>query len=110
MLLGVTKWSPISGNDFFLGGGGGMVGLAINLIEMNHKISVYYVKWGVVIHLVLALIVQLRYVFFAPKFCTDTILHFWVTTCQGIVQYAYRYTKASEGVPGDSGRWFLAKP
>ena len=51
-----------------------MVGLAINLIEMNHKISVYYVKWGgVVIHLVLALIVQFRYVFFAAKFCTDTM-------------------------------------
>ena len=72
MLLGVTKWSPISGNNFFFwGGGGGMVGLAINLIEMNHKISVYYVKWGVVIHLVLALIVQCRYVFFASKFCSQ---------------------------------------
>ena len=39
--------------------------------------------------------------FFAPKFCTDTMLHFWVTTCQGIVQYANRYTKASFRVPGD---------
>ena len=48
-----------------------MVGLVINLIEMNHKISVYYVKWGVVIHLVLALIVQCRYVFFASKFCSQ---------------------------------------
>ena len=56
---------------FLLGGGGGMVGLAITLIEMNHKISVYYVKWGVVIHLVLALIVQCRYVFFASKFCSQ---------------------------------------
>ena len=56
---------------FFGGGGGGMVGLATNLIEMNHKISVYYVKWGVVIHLVLALIVQCRYVFFASKFCSQ---------------------------------------
>ena len=109
MLLGVKKWSPISGNIFFLGGGG-KVGLAINLIEMNHKISVYYVEWGVVIHLVLAFIVLCRYVVFAPKFCTDTILRFWMTTCQGIVQYAYRYTKASERVPGDSVRWFPAKP
>ena len=40
--------------------------------------------------------------FFAPKFYTDTMLHFWVTTYQGIVQYANSYTKASKGVPGDS--------
>ena len=40
--------------------------------------------------------------FFAPKFCTDTMLHFWLTTCQGIVQYTNRYTKASKGVLGDS--------
>ena len=31
-----------------------------------------------------------------------TMLHFWVTTCQGIVQYTYRYTKASKGALGDS--------
>ena len=36
---------------------------------------------------------------FAPKVCTDTILHFWVFTCQGIVQYVNGYTKASKGVP-----------
>ena len=48
---------------------------------------------------------QLLYIVgLAPKFCTDTILHFWVTTCQGIVQYANRYTKVSKGVPGDSTR------
>ena len=47
-------------------------------------------------HLFSALIVQYRYVFFffAPKFYTETILHFWVTTCQGLVQGANRYTKA----------------
>ena len=94
---------------YFFFGGGGKVGLAINLIEMNHKISVYYVEWRVVIHLVLAFVILCRYVFFALKFCTDTILHFWMTTCQGIVQYANRYTKASYGVPGDSVRWFPAK-
>lgn len=59
--------------------------------EMNHKISVYYnVDWRVVIHPFLALIVQCRYGLFAPKFCTNTILNSWVTTCQGIVQYANR--------------------
>ena len=36
---------------------------------------------------------------FVPKVCTDTILHFWVFTCQGIVQYVNGYTKASKGVP-----------
>ena len=48
------------------------------------------VYWRFVIHLFLALIVQCRYGLFAPKFCTNTILNFWVTTCQGIVQYANR--------------------
>ena len=43
-----------------------------------------------------------RYFFLAPKFYTYTILHFWVTTCQGMVQYANRYTKASKGVLADS--------
>ena len=62
MLLGVTKWSPISGNIYFFWGGG-KVGLAINLIEMNHKISVYYVEWRVVIHLVLAFVVLCRCLF-----------------------------------------------
>ena len=53
--------------------------------EMNHKISVYYnVDWRVVIHPFLALIVKCRYGLFAPKFCTNTILNSWVTTCQGI--------------------------
>lgn len=40
--------------------------------------------------------------FFAPKFYTDTILNIWVTTCRGIVQYANRYTKTFQGVPGNS--------
>ena len=35
MLPGVTKWSPIS-----RGRGEKKVGLAFNLLEMNHKISV----------------------------------------------------------------------
>ena len=84
--------------QYFFGGPG-----ASNFLEMNHKISVCYVDWGVIIHLLLALIVQCRFFFlFAPKFCTDTMLYPWVTTCQGIVQYANRYTKASKGVPGDS--------
>ena len=91
MLSGITKWSPISGNVF----GGKEVGLASNLLEMNHKISVYSVDWRAVIHLLLALIVQCRYGFSISKFCTDTILHFWVTPCQGMVQYANKYTKAS---------------
>ena len=38
MLAGVTKWSPILG-----GRGGEKMGLAFNLLEVNHKISVYYV-------------------------------------------------------------------
>ena len=80
---------------FFFFGGGGEVGLASILLEVTPKDSLYYVDWRVVIHLLLALIVQCGYVSFALKFCTDTILHFWVTTCQGIVQYANRYTKAS---------------
>ena len=50
MLPGVTKWSKISGN--ILQGDGGLVS---NLLEMNHKISVYYVDWRIVIHLLLAL-------------------------------------------------------
>ena len=70
------------------------MGLASNLLETNHKISDYYVDKRIVIHLLLALIVQCRYGFFAPKFYTDIILHFWVTTCQGIVQYANTYTEA----------------
>ena len=41
---------------------------------------------------------------FASKFCTDTILLFWVTICQGIIHCANRYTKVSKGVPGDSTR------
>ena len=57
------------------------MGPASNLLEMSHKIFVYYVDWRVVIHLLLALIVHLGMVFFAPRFCTDTILHFWVSTC-----------------------------
>ena len=40
-------------------------------------------------------------VFFALKFYTDIILHFWVTTCQGKVQYANRYTEILKEVPGD---------
>ena len=32
------------------------------LLDINNKISVYYVEWRVVIHLLLALIVQCRYV------------------------------------------------
>ena len=43
MLPDVTNWSPISSNTFFGGGGGGEVGLGSNLLEMNHKISPYYV-------------------------------------------------------------------
>ena len=39
----------------------------------------------IVIHLLLAPSVQYRNVFFAALFCTGTILHFWVTTCQGTV-------------------------
>ena len=71
------------------------MGLASNLLEMNHKISVYYVDLRVVTHLLLALILQCRYgFFFALKFYTDTILPFWVTACRGVVQYANRYTKA----------------
>ena len=35
--------------------------------EMNHKISVYCVDWRVLIQLLLALIVQCRYVFFCSK-------------------------------------------
>ena len=77
------------------------VGLASNSLEMNRKISVYYVDQRIVIHLLLALIVQCRYGFFAPKFYTDIILHFWVTTCQGIVQYANRFTEAFQEVSGD---------
>ena len=71
---------------------------------MNHKISIYYDAWKVVIHLLLALIVQCWYMFsFVPKVCTDIMLHFWVFRCQGtcIVQYVNAYTKASKGVPGD---------
>ena len=49
---------------------------------MNHRFSVYHLEWRVVIHLLLALIIPcIGMFFFAPKFCTDTILHFWVTTC-----------------------------
>ena len=54
MLPGVTKWSPISGKLFF----GGKMGLASNLLKMNYKISVYHVEGRVVIHRLLALIVQ----------------------------------------------------
>ena len=46
--------------------------------------------------------VFLRVRFFARKFLTDRTLHFWVTTCQGIVQCGNRYAKASKGIPGDS--------
>ena len=46
---------------------GGKVGLASNLLQMNHKISIYYVEWRVVIHLLLTLIVQCWYVFFYSK-------------------------------------------
>ena len=52
---------------FFWGGGEGKVGLAINLPEMNHQISVYFIEWKVVIHLDTALIVQCRYVLFCSK-------------------------------------------
>ena len=62
---------------------------------MNHKISVDYVEWRVAIHPLLALIVQCRYGFFALKFFTDTILHSWMTMCQGIVQYTNRCMEAS---------------
>ena len=51
-----------------------------NLLETNHSVGVS----------------------FALKFCTDTIVHFWVTTYQVISQYANRYTKVSKGVLGDS--------
>ena len=43
---------------------GGKVGLASNLLEISHKISVYYIDWRIFIHLLLALIVHCRYVFF----------------------------------------------
>lgn len=42
MFPGIIKWLPISGNAFFLGGGKEKVGLASNLLEMSHMISVYY--------------------------------------------------------------------
>ena len=45
---------------------GGKARLASSSLEMNHKICVDYVDWRVVIHLLLALIVQCRYGFFAP--------------------------------------------
>ena len=41
----------------------GKVGLASNLLEMNHKISVYNVDWRVVIRLLLALVVHCSMVF-----------------------------------------------
>ena len=41
--------------------------LVSNLLQMNHKISIYYVEWKVVIHLLLALIVQCWYVLFCSK-------------------------------------------
>ena len=44
----------------------------------------------------------LRVRFFAQKFLTDRTLHFWVTTCQGIVPCGNRYTKVSKGIQGDS--------
>ena len=43
------------------------MGLASNLLEINHKISVYYIEGRVVSDLLLALIVQCRYVFFCSK-------------------------------------------
>ena len=62
----------------FLGGEGRSC--ISNLLETNHSVGVS----------------------FALKFCTDTILHFWVTTYQVIFQYANRYTKVSKGVLRDS--------
>ena len=50
MLPGVTN-----GHQFLVIFFSGKVGLISNLLEMNHKISVYYVDWRIVIHLLLAL-------------------------------------------------------
>lgn len=45
----------------------GEIGLASNLLEINYKISVYCIEGKIVIHLLLGLIVQCRYVFFCSK-------------------------------------------
>ena len=74
------------------------MGLAISLIEMNHRFSVYYLEWRVVIHLLLALIIQCIGMFFF--FCSK-VLHRYNITLLGdhmsrlIVQYVNRYSKAS---------------
>ena len=88
--------------QYFLGG---KVGLASNLVEMSHKISVNYVDKRIAIHLLLALIVHCTYVFCSfLKFAQIQFLPFWVTTCEGMVQCANRSIKAFKGVPGDSAQ------
>ena len=66
----------------------GKVELASNLLEMNHKISVYNVDWRVVIHLLLALIVHCRYVFFSK------VLHKYNLTLLG--DHMSRYSAISQ--------------
>ena len=83
-------------NFFFLGGGG----------RGRWDLQVSYNRW-ITIFLFIMLIRKLSSTYFWPfasKFCTDTILLFWVTICQGIIHCANRYTKVSKGVPGDSTR------
>ena len=81
---------------------GEKVGLESNSLVMNHKISVYYVDWGVVIRLLLALVVQCRF-FFCSKVLhryNDTLLSDHMSR----YSYANRYTKVSKGVSGYSAR------
>ena len=76
----------------------GKVGLVSNLFQMNHKISIYYVEWRVVIHLLLALIVQCWYVFFCSKGLhrhNITLLGVHMSRYSSVCQWIYKSIQGS---------------
>lgn len=65
---------------------------------MNHKISIYYVEWKVVIHLLLALIVQCWYVFFCSKGLyrhNITLLGVHLSRYSSVCQWIYKSIQES---------------